>query len=1127
MALQFILGNSGSGKTEYIYRKVVEEAQANPLQNYLVIVPEQFTLQTQKMLVQLSKNKAIMNIDVLSFKRMAYRIFDELGIRELDVLDETGKNLVLRKVAEEEKEKLSVLRSNMNRIGYINEVKSLLSEFVQYNISEEDLHEYLMDERLSDVLVSKLKDVEVMYHGYNSFMRNRFTTSEEILNLLLIHVSESEILKGCTLIFDEFTGFTPIQNRLLSELFKVASMVYLTLTIDGKEDMLHSQGMHELFDMPKKTISSVYRIARGTHQEILEPIVFDNAANRRFKHSSDLAFLEKNLFRKTYTRKREVPADISIISVNNPKDELVYVARMINNLIQKKDYRYQDIAIITGDVATYSNYIENIFAKYHIPVYLDETRDIVFHPFIEFIKATLEVVEKNFSYESVFRFLRTGFSGMEEKEIDLLENYVLATGTAGRKMYSNRFLRTAKRSSFDMEQMERLRIEFYGIFEHLLSEFDRKDVTVRDRIIALTRMMQQLKVDEQLQKRGDELLEEGNEAKAKEYSQIYKIVMQIFEKYVGLLGEEQMPLTEFREILSSGVDAAKVATIPPGQDCVTLGDIERTRLNKVRVLFLLGVNDGIIPKAGERGGIISAYEREALKELDIELAPGAREQSFIQRYYLYLNLTKPSELMYITYHRADMEGENSRPSYLINTIKRMFPALVGQEVENIDEILNTSTPEAALEYLVHGKRDEDWYRVARFFMEKEQTKQEVCSFVEASYEHYEEVTISKLVARAIYGDEIHGSVTRLEKFAKCAYMHFLQYGVHIKEREEAEFSNMEIGNLYHDAIYLYSRKLEADDSDWFTVSDEHRMELAKEAFCEASLPYSYVTEEKKFSHSFHVEQMEQIFQRTIWALTQQVRAGRFVPTGFEVDFNEADDMQSLHYELQERLEMNLTGRIDRVDTCRDEGKLYVKIIDYKSGIESYDLLQIYQGTQLQLLVYMNAVLENEAKKNENLQVEPGAVFYYHIDNPHIEWAKGLTEKDVEDALLKKLMPDGPVNSNEEVYRLMDENMENDSLVIPVKRKKDGSFTKNSSVLSKEEFGIVSDFVSMKVKQMGQDIYDGVISTKPTEDACTFCSYQSICKIQSKLPGYEVQASQKLEKEEVLDKMNTELAKNAR
>lgn len=367
MALQFVLGSSGSGKTEYIYERLVRQAGEHPKKNYLVIVPEQFTMQTQQKLVELAPNHAIMNIDVLSFKRLAYRVFDDMGMQDIQVLEETGKNLVLRRLAQEQEETLTVLRANMNRMGYIGEVKSMISELVQYRISPEQLVDLTEDKTISPVLSAKLRDVATMYRAFCDFMKDSFVTAEEILNVLKNLVPQSETLRDAVLVFDEFTGFTPIQNDLMRELLQVTEHIYITLTIDAAEDFYHCSGNEELFALSKKTILSLMKMAEELHVQVMEPVVMTDSAHKRFKLAPALAFMEQNLFRPRPAKYTKPVEEIHLAAVKNPQEELILVARQINALI-RQGYRYREIAVVTGAVEAYQSYMDPVLRnmRFHI-----------------------------------------------------------------------------------------------------------------------------------------------------------------------------------------------------------------------------------------------------------------------------------------------------------------------------------------------------------------------------------------------------------------------------------------------------------------------------------------------------------------------------------------------------------------------------------------------------------------------------------------------------------------------------------------------------------------------------------------------------------------------------------------
>lgn len=1129
MALKLILGNSGSGKTEYMYEQVVRAAEANMRKTYLVVVPEQFTMQTQRKLVDLSTNHAIMNIDVLSFQRLAYRIFDELGKTDIKILEETGKNLVLRKLSQEQEDNLTVLRGNMHRMGYIGEVKSFISELMQYNISPNQLEESIQEEKFSKSLSAKLKDISVMYRGFTEYLEGNYITQEELLHVLIRVAEESKILRDSVLVLDEFTGFTPVQVELLRKLMPICSEIWVSLTIDAKENFLHSKGMQELFDMPKKTIRTLMDLAQQTGCEVLEPVVITGGEKKRFKDAPALYFMEQNLFRTSYQRQFGQTDEIQIFSLKNPKEELTWAARKINDLVQNHGYRYKDIAVVSGNVETYESYVEQVCAKYDIPYFLDTTKDVLFHPFIEFVRAILEVVESDFSYHAMMRLLRTGYCGFKQYEIDTLENYLLATGIRGQKMWGKKWLRMPKNErAYDLESLEAIRQKFMADFAPVRTTFFETS-TIAEMIQAIYAYMVGLEVEKKLFDKEKELLEAGEQTKSKEYGQIYRVVMDLFEKCVQVLGQETVSIQELSEILDAGFEAAKVAVIPPGYDSVTIGDIERTRLNHVKVLLFLGVNDGIVPKSVNQGGILSQFERDAMEAADITLAPGTREQAFIQKFYLYLNMTKPSHQLCLTYSRVDSEGKALRPSYLIRTILRMFPDMSVQEMGDLEQILDLSTPKAAREYFLTNKRSPQWLALAKCFMESEdeQIRENSKAILDAFYYQYHHDPISHVVAEAIYGKNIEGSVTRLESFARCAYSHYLTYGLKLREREESGFESVDMGNLYHTAVEIYSKKLAESKYDWFTVPDEIREHFAETSMEEAILSYPNLSIYATAENAHMAGRMGHIFKQTIWALTTQVRKGRFVPNEFEVAFSKADHLDALTFDLEQENHIRLRGRIDRLDTCIDDNRMYVKVIDYKSGSTKFDLIKLYHGMQLQLVVYMNAAMELEKKKHAQKEIVPGGLFYYHIDDPVIEITGEVSEEEIQEAILKELKPDGLVNKEEAVYRAMDDAFEQKSDVIPVEIKKNGELSARSSVASAEEFGVLSEYVNHCIVNMGNAIYEGTVEVSPFVEgqtsSCDYCPYKAICGFDRKIEGYQERKPRKLDKREILERMESDNA----
>ncbi len=1141
MALQFILGNSGSGKTHYIHNKIIALSDKFPEKNFLMVVPEQFTMQTQRALVDMHLKNSIMNIDILSFQRLAYRVFDELGSFCYQVLEETGKNLILRRIAEEKADELTVLKKNMTKMGYIGEVKSLISELAQYNVTPSQLSEAA--EKLPEGSFSyKLSDVLTMYQGFLDFLEGRFVTAEEVLELLIDVADQSEILKNSVIIFDGFTGFTPIQDQLIRKLFRMAEDIYVTVTIDTRENFYHCMGIHELFAMSKKMIKSLQEMADGLHVKVEKPILLEHTKNSRFHESEALFFLEQNLFRnqrKKYVLSEE-NQDITVNSLKNPREELHYTAREIERLVRRQSCSYRDIAIVCGDLPRYANYAREIFAEYQIPVFIDQKTTIVFHPFIEFLRAVLEVVLCDFSNESIFRYLRSGLSRIPREEVDLLENYCLAAGIRGYKKWREAFCYLPKGYEEEsLSAVNEIRRKVAEQFAGLYTALKEKEITVKQQTLAFYRFICDRDMEQQLKEKEQAYEAAGDLKNAKEYAQIYRIVMELFDKMVELLGEEVMPLEEYARILDAGYEAAKVGIIPPGYDRVVFGDIERTRLTDIKVLFFVGVNDGVIPKAGGADGILSQTERELLGEMQVELAPTVREKTFIQKFYLYLNLTKPSEKLYLSYARVDGEGKAMRSSYLVHTILKLYENLSVHEIEEEPFAERIVTAQNARALLIEGmeaaaewKRNEKdtemkyWAALCRWYENQEEFKQETMRLLEAAGSEHKDTPISAAVTKALYGTVLENSVTRLETFAACAFSHFLSYGLELKERNESGFAAVDIGNVFHDVLECYAKGMREKNYSWFTITETESEELLLEAMEQAVGANHNLALYENARSSYAKDRMYRILKRTVNALLYQIRQGKFAPDSFEVTFSYAEDMKSVNFNLSEEEKMRLRGRIDRIDTYQNADKLYVKIIDYKSGNTSFQFLNIYHGLQLQLVVYMNAALELMEKRYPKSEIVPAGIFYYHVNDPMVEADGNISEEELQKKIFQEFKLNGLTNSSREVIDCLDTSLEGavsvNSDVIPVGLNKDGSLKKASKIMTAKDFAALSSYVNETILHLGQRMIQGDIGVSPyalgERTGCDYCEYRAICQFDRKVPGYAYRKLEELSEEEIIDKM---------
>ena len=1138
MSLRFYFGPSGSGKSHRIYEEIMQRAVQEPGRNFLIIVPDQFTMQTQKDLVMRSDRGGILNIDVLSFGRLSHRILEEVGTKEMPVLDDTGKSLVLQKIAADLKEQLPAMGSLLHKQGYIHEVKSAISEFMQYGISTQDMDKLIASAEKRGALAMKLRDLKTLYRGFQDYIRDHFITTEETLDVLRRSLAKSKILPDSVVVFDGFTGFTPIQNRLIQELMRVCAETIVTVTIGAEEDPYQPDGEQKLFHLSKKTVADLVKLAAEAEVERGEDVFVKGGINR-FTQAPALCYLEQNLFRYQYEPYTEKQQELCMFEALSPREEVHQTALYIRKLIREEGLTYRDIAVVIGDLEGYASYVETEFGQLEIPCFIDRTRGIVLNPMIEYIKSALQLYIKDFSYDTVFHFLRSGMVDISREEIDELENYVIRTGARGYRTYSRLFTRRTEkmqqgsgqddteRAEETLERLNRIRQQFADTVEILHMAPRAKAGEYVDHLYDF---LEQNQVQQKLLNYQQQFEQEGDLAKAREYAQIYRLVMDLLDQIYGLLGEEEISLQEFADILDAGFGEITVGTIPQNVDRIVVGDMERTRLKQVKVLFFLGVNDGNIPKNASKGGIISDMDREFLIESGTEMAPSPRQQMYIQRLYLYLNMTKPSQRLYLSYAKVNSDGKGIRPSYLIDTVRKLFPQLTVEYPQNRSRIEQIEGRQEGARYLAEELREyadgtlqeeerQDFYLMYRAYEADAEGRDRLTA---AAFRRYKESGLSRIVARALYGRQLENSVSRLETYAACACRHFLQYGLSLREREEFGFEVSDMGNVYHAVLENFAGKLAESGRTWWDFEDNFAAKVVREAIEGYAATYGETVLYSSARNEYAITRMSRILTRTVLTLQQHLKQGSFQPDDYELSFRFAEELDSIHVDLSEEEKMHLQGRIDRIDVSEDAEHVYVKVIDYKSGNKKFDLAALYYGLQLQLVVYMNAAMELESRKHPDKEIVPAALLYYHIDDPTIETPVELTDEQINEQILAKLRMNGVVNSDPEVVERLDHYLQDKSAVIPVEKKKDGSFSARSGILSREEMQLVSAYVDAKIRDIGREILDGKIAANPyekgNEEACTYCAYKKVCGFDGSIPGYEKRQLEDLDKQTLMQRM---------
>lgn len=1126
MALNWIAGGSGSGKTEYLYKKIIEMSLAEPDARFFILVPEQATMQAQKEIVRLHPRHGTMNIDIVSFDRLAYRIFSELSIPQPEILDDMGKTMVLRKLAGEKKKELLLFSSHLNRPGFIAGVKSMLSELYQYGVSPEALKEQANREGVSRILSAKLSDMEVLFRAFQEFTKERYITSEELLDVLCRVAGRSKLLKGCVLALDGYTGFTPVQYRLLWLLMGMCRELYVTVTATDPALLSGSGKETDLFDMSRTMVSKLGELAVRRGSEIRTEAAFLKRPLIRFQNRPALDELERSFFRYPYRPYHGNDGSIRLIQAETPAAEVEFAVNGILQLVKKEGFRYREIALVCGDLPGYGKEISRQFEENGIPVFLDQKQEVSGNPLVRLVKCIPELLWKGFDHETMFRYLRTGLVTEDREQLDRLDLYVRAMGIRGFSRWKAPWEGTFEGGArMNLKELNEFKDQILEPLCVLKEEAGERETTAGTMTRAIVRLLESIEAERKLKEKSAAFRQAGMDREAREYDEIYGLVMELLSRLYQLLGQEPVSKREYLEILSAGLSELSVGMIPAAADRVVAGDLRRTRLDQIRALFFLGVNEGVVPSDAHKNGILTEQERELLKRNEMELAPTAREEGFMERFYLYLMLTKPRERLILSWPVLSAEGKTLRPSSLIAAFRKRFPDV---PVQKAKELMDPAiSPYAARQAVIRWLEEPESLRqraekaLYSWLSNEGGQREDMERLADACTFTYKERGIGRAAAADLYGAVLNGSVTRLEGYAACAYAHFLNHGLELKKLREYELDLSDMGNLFHRTIDRFFREVRAKGGDFSAIGEQERKRLVKECVAKVAGEYRNTIMKSSARNAYLERKVERIADRTVQALLYQLRKGDFVPEAFEVDV-------SLRIPLKTGQALDLRGRIDRMDVLEDEDRIYVKIMDYKSGSTSFDLALLYHGLQLQLPVYMDAALRMEKTKHPGKEAVPAGIFYYHIDDPLLERKEGMTEAEIEEGIRKKLRMNGLVNSNLEVIRHMDREIEKESDVIPVALK-DGLIQETrSSVAGGDRFSSLTGFVRRRLEQMGEEILEGNIEVSPYKQgnrtACDYCPYHSVCGFELKTAGYSYRRLGALNPEEIWTEIEKASAK---
>ena len=1126
MALKFIFGRSGSGKSTFALNKIAKKQAKNPENNLILIVPDQFSLQAEKDLIKETGLKGILHAKILSFHRLAYNVFKETGMPDKTPLSDITRAIALKKCILENSQNLTYYKSAVDKKGFVDQISLTMDELFSYCVTPEKLENIKEALPKDSALSNKLSDLLAIYLSYKDFLgTGHYIATEESLDTLYHRIDKSTFIKNAEIWLDGFYGYTPQELKIIEKLLTHAKDVTVLLTIDEYAINKENLPMSHVFYETKDTFLSLCALAKNYNIKIDTPVFLNE--NKRFKTSALIAL--ENEYTKSVPKNHFNNNSICLYSANNEFDEIEYSSQKIISLVRDKGYRYRDIAILAASLSEYKTIINSTMKECKIPIFLDNKAEIENHPFIELVKGIFQVMLYNFNFDSVFSLLKTGLTSMKGNNVAMLENYCLAYGIKGYKwkLETWHFGMTKDDTNKNFLHINSLRKEFMLFFEPLSSIKLTKKYKVEYISSKLFEVLENMKIFEQLSILTSNLNQLDNFSKSLETEQCWNIFVEIIESLNNVLCDYEVTLKDYFALLESGLSVGKLGIIPPSIDNVIVGNLERTRLPKVKAVFLIGVNDGIIPSISSSEGMFSDEERELLESNQLSLAHNSTRLAFEENYLIYSAITKAEENLFITYSTGDLSGKTKLPSVIISKIRKIFPSMETQTEIEPNDIF--SSPSIAFHHLGGNLKSPNitlplWLTSLEFFENHPDWKNKTALLKKGLSIAPSEKFLSKNTTTSVFGDTLYSSVSRLEKFASCPYSYFLNYTVKAQERKIYELKTPDLGLLFHSVFEDFSNTLKKECLEWKDISYENTVKIVTMAVDRQVPGLSNEILLSSGSMQYLTKRFKRICIRGIWTLCTHLKNGNFVPFAHELGFGNNDVLPPIALELKDGNKMLLTGKIDRVDILTSEGNTFVKIIDYKSGSKGFSLKEIYYGLQLQLLIYLDALIKNGQNLFKN-EPTPGGIFYFRIKDPMISAESSLTIDEIENLIAENLKMSGLVLNNPDVLSALDNTSDKKSKIAPLVYNADGSLSKSSSVANEETYDLLRQYSLETAITLGERIKSGDISIKPyksgTKTPCDYCSYKSICNFEASDPCFSYNNLKSLSDSDVLSKIKSQ------
>ena len=1117
MGLRIIYGKLGSGKSQFCFSEIAKLIDKK--ESIFIITPEQFSFTAERKLMEAVNKNAVINAEVITLTRMAYRVLSDISGEIKQSLSKCGKAMLVYSILNKYKKELEFLGKSDENIDLVIRT---ITEFKKHGITINNLKDEV--EKTQDAyLKTKLSDMILLYENFENKIVDNYIDDTDLLTMLAKNLDEVEFIKNSIIYIDEFAGFTHQEYEIIKGLIKYAKQVNITICVDNLNPAINPDT--DIYYSNKITLYKLIDLVNENNFKLEEPVFLKD--QYRF-NTKELKHLANNIYEIQSTKYEENVENIQLFLAKNPYSEIENIAKEIKKLVRDKKIIYKDISIITKNIDTYASLVRAIFKQYEIPVFIDEKRDLNQNIIIQYVLSILEILVRNFSSESVFSYIKLGFCEIDEDEIFKLENYCNKWGIKQNKWKKDFNIEAEDKSKKqEVERLNELRKQIImPLIE--LKESIKKEKTAINITKSLYEFIQNQKIEEKVISRISKLEEEKNIDLANEYKSSYQVLIEILDEIVLIFNEEKISLDNYSKILKIGLKNSGLGKIPGTQDQVTFGDVNRSRSHKVQNIFIIGLNDGSFPSINKDEGFFNDLDREELKQDGIELAKGTLEQLYEDNFNIYKAFTTAENQLYLSYVSTDSESKSLRPSMLINKIKKMFPKLI-EKSDVINKEYDLFNKEVTYEELIENidkirsgeSIDKIWYEIYNYYKSQNEWKEKLFEDLEGLRYSNLPNQIKKANIDKLYGNKLNTSVSQLERYRSCPFSYYLQYGLKLKEKEELKIQSFNTGSFMHETIDEFFEYVREEQILLTQIEEDKIKEIVSQIIDKnLNLSKNYIfTATAKYK--VLVKRLKRIVSKALKYIIETLIYSDFDIEGTEIEFNKKGKYPPIVLELDNGKKVEITGKIDRIDTADSDDGKYLRIIDYKSSSKNIDLNEVYAGLQIQLLTYTDAICKAE-------DIMPAGVFYFSLLEQMIKADKKVSDEEIEDMIRKNFRMKGLILADVKIIKMNDNTLKTgSSKMVPAAITQSGTVNEKwTNGVNKEQFKILQDYIDKTIKDISKEILSGKIDLKPYnkkgKTPCEYCSYKSICGFNTKQNGNQYNYIDKKSKDDLIKMMKQEM-----